>query len=90
MANLEVETLVLPLDDLLQAALDRKQLEGWIIMPGTKPVGVWVICRQPGVAQMMHDDQQPKVTVGVDPRGVGILRNGKFVDEQGNEVPPPQ
>ena len=95
MGQVEFDTVVIPLDGDVQAALEAKAREGWMLVPGIKPLGIWQVCRQPGVtfaqpaAGNMMESGGPKVTLTVDPSKVGILRNGKFIDEDGNETAPP-
>jgi hypothetical protein len=82
--SLEYTTLVLPLDDDQQALLDAKAAEGWQMVPGVKPFGVWMLCR--AVAGYMAENKGFG-TFHIDDSKIFILRNGKLLDGLGNEVP---
>ncbi len=43
---LEFDVLILPLNDDLQNQLKAKAEEGWILVPGTIPRGIYQICRR--------------------------------------------
>ena len=42
---LEFDVLILPLNDDLQNQLKAKADDGWILVPGTIPRGIYQICR---------------------------------------------
>jgi hypothetical protein len=82
MADFEYQALVLPLDEDQQALLDAKTAEGWGLVPGVKPFGVWMICRA-----LQHLARPEGIgTFHIDESKIFILRNGKLLDGNDNEV----
>jgi hypothetical protein len=80
----EYSAIVLPLDERQQEALDQKALEGWQMVPGMQPIGIWLVFREQ-VAQLFAG--AGRGTMQIDDNRVFILRNGQFIDKDGNVVP---
>jgi len=74
---LEFDVLVVPLDANVQAAIQAKATEGWMLVPGTVPHAIYQICRPM---------QQPLAAH----KGFGALQVDEskmyFVDKDGNKV----
>jgi hypothetical protein len=82
---LEYSTIILPLDERQQESLDAKAREGWQLVPGVPPIGIWQVCRalpEPIVQASGFG------TLHIDDSKIFILRDGKYLDAAGNEVPP--
>lgn len=77
--QLEFGTLILQLGPDLQAALEAKGKEGWIIVPGTIPLVVYNICR-PVVGQESQLNVQGEMKLTVDDTKIYII------DKDGNKV----
>lgn len=80
--SVEYSTIVIPLDEKQQEILDRKAQEGWEPIPGVPPMGIWVVQR---VVQYMMEGKGIG-RMHIDDSKIFILRNGKLIDKDGNEV----
>jgi len=89
MVPMEFLDLELPLDQNVQATLESKAKEGWSLFPYILPKGRWILMRPVQAQPQSLVNPVALGTLGIDDSKVGILRNGKFVDNDGNEVPPP-
>jgi len=90
MTAMEFMEVEIVLDDKVTENLERLGREGWVPFPAVPPKGRWLLMRP--VQQVQQQSFVQNVgygTFGIDDRKIGILRNGKFVDNDGNEVPPP-
>ena len=74
---LEFDMLMIPIDQNTQSAIQAKIAEGWMLVPGTTPRALYVICRPL---------QQPMT----EHKGFGVLNLDEskmyFVDKDGNKV----
>jgi len=75
----EYITKVLPLNDGLQAEIDALTGNGWIITPGTIPVGIWHLCRDKPdeiTAKLKIDDSKVHVVSGEDMKRMQEANDG--------------
>ena len=64
----EYQHACLPLDQDLQQKLEVLAREGWALVPGTVPVGLYFLQRQEQTAQAME------LTMGLDDTKIHIIR----------------
>lgn len=77
MAENEFEHLVkmLPIDENLPAAVEVLKTEGWELIPNIPPVAVYHIVR------LKNRSKDMKLQMTIDESKIGILRNGKMVEQ---------
>ena len=78
-----------PLDQTLQDSLNQMTAEGWLLIPGVIPVGIYHVVRMKGaqVAAPMAG-AAPVAKIAIDEFKVFVLRDGMFIDKDGNKVDP--
>lgn len=72
--EVEHDVIVLPLNDKLQAEIDKRAKDGWMLVPGVQPVAIYHVVRpKPATVPMGRG------TMTIDDSKIGILRDGKLV-----------
>ena len=80
--EVEHDTKVFRLDLSLQGNLEAMAAEGWMLVPGIVPVGVYHVVRlkgvQPGPQPLAA--AAPVARLAIDETKIKILRDGKLID----------
>jgi hypothetical protein len=80
--EVEHSVKVFTLDNTLEQNLQAMSADGWILVPGIIPVGVYHVVRIKG-AQLQPPSaaaQAPVAKITIDETKVKILRNGQLID----------
>ena len=72
----EFSVVTLAIDDNLPGAIETLRSDGWELVPGFAPVAIYHLVR---LKNRLPKDMQLKMAI--DDSKVGILRNGKLVQE---------
>lgn len=94
--KIEHDVKVFPVDETLNEAVAKMSAEGWAMLPGVKPIGIFPVVRTtleesekptqlaPAPAPLMTNGGELHMPIGDDE--VYILRGGQLIDSQGNVV----
>lgn len=74
--EVEHDIKVLPVNDKLQAEIEKLAKEGWTLVPGVQPVAIYHVVR----AKQQHISAPAGLgALHIDESKIGILRDGKLL-----------